>query len=68
MAQRAGVATGIVARDIDAGALQDAIDRAAAVFFSPADMAVLRGNAMAADVSWNRPAQAYRRLYEKIID
>ncbi|WP_460452153.1 glycogen synthase GlgA [Alsobacter sp. SYSU BS001988] len=68
MAQRAGVATGIVARDIDAGALQDAIDRAAAIFFSPADMAVLRGNAMAADVSWNRPAQAYRRLYEKIID
>ncbi|PSC03278.1 glycogen synthase GlgA [Alsobacter soli] len=66
VARAAGVATGIVARDIDAQSLAEALDRAAAIFALPGEMAQLRRRAMATEVSWDGPAQAYLRLYQGI--
>lgn len=64
----AGVATGIQFAPIEAAALGAAIERAFALFEDRPAWARIRANAMAADVSWERPARAYAALYRALVD
>jgi starch synthase len=61
----AGVATGIQFAPDDFPALADAIGRTIALYGDRATWRRLRGNGMAADVSWDGPAAAYARLYRE---
>jgi starch synthase len=63
----AKVATGIQFAPVTAGALGDAIRRTAALWSQQEDWAVLRRNALRADVGWGEPARAYARLYEDLL-
>jgi starch synthase len=61
----AGVATGIHFAPDDSDALIHAIGHAIALHRDKATWRRLRGNGMAADVSWDAPAAAYARLYRE---
>jgi len=61
----AGVANGI---QFGEGALRPALRRAAALWGQQAVWRKLRANAMAADVSWKRPAAQYATLYREVIE
>ncbi len=54
-------------REYTAAALLDCIDSALAYYRRPAKWRLVRRNAMAADFSWQRSAQQYVQLYERLI-
>ncbi len=63
----AGVATGIQFAPVEADALAAAIARAFALYRDPPVWRRIQTNAMAADVSWARPAAAYAALYHALV-
>ena len=62
----AGVATGLQFAPPTVEALQEAVDRAVALYHDPATMRRMRLNGMRADVSWRGPAKRYAQLYRSI--
>ena len=60
----AGVATGL---QFAPGQLRGALFRAAALWREKETWRRLQRNAMAADVSWRRPAKKYAALYKEIL-
>jgi len=62
----AGVATGFMVAPGSAAALARGIARAAALWRDPPAWARLQANAMAADVSWRRPAARYAALFREV--
>lgn len=62
----AGVATGFMVAPGSAAALARGIARAAALWRDPPAWARLQANAMAADVSWTRPAARYAALFREV--
>ena len=62
----AGVATGVQFSPVTAEALAAALRHTVALYRDPITWSVLRRNAMAADVSWARPARAYAALYRAV--
>lgn len=62
-----GVATGFVFGPTTGTALAGAVDRAFALFADGAAWDRLRRHAMTRDVGWDRPAEAYLRLYQNAI-
>jgi starch synthase len=63
----AGVATGFQFSPIDQNTLQNALQRAAAMYAQPKKWAQLQANGMAADVSWDRSAADYGNLYREMV-
>ncbi len=61
-----GTGTGFVFRDYDLAGLLWALREALAIFARPADWARVRGNAMAADFSWESSARRYADLYRAL--
>src|SRR5579871_672420 len=51
----------------DSGALLDAIQRALEVFRNKTEWTVMMKRAMAEDFSWDKPAQEYVRVYERVV-
>ncbi|WGF90650.1 glycogen synthase GlgA [Marinivivus vitaminiproducens] len=62
-----GAATGFVFAPSTAAALADAIGRALALFSEPDRWRSIQRRAMSRDVGWTRPAQAYRALYQDLL-
>ncbi|MDD5580289.1 MAG: glycogen synthase GlgA [Methylobacter sp.] len=60
-------ATGIVFNEATAGALLEAVKRAAILYNSPAIWKKLQTNAMKKDFSWKRSAEQYLALYQSIL-
>lgn len=63
----AGVATGLHFAAADAGALDDAIARAVALYREPKVWAQMQRMGMKMDVSWEKSAARYAALYRKLI-
>jgi starch synthase len=59
--------TGFCYHDQSNGTFSAAINRAVALFKTPASLDNMRKNAMSADWSWKRSAKDYLNLYHKII-
>jgi len=59
--------TGFVFEPYDPGALLETVDRALHVFHQKKAWTALRRRAMSADFSWDRSAQAYSNLYERLL-
>ncbi|RSL19381.1 glycogen synthase (ADP-glucose) [Edaphobacter aggregans] len=51
----------------DSGALLDAIQRALGVFRNKTEWTTMMKRAMAEDFSWDKPAQEYVRVYERVV-
>jgi len=51
----------------DSGALLDAIQRALEVFRNKTEWTAMMKRAMAEDFSWDKPAQEYVRVYERVV-
>jgi len=64
----AKVATGFQFAPVTADALRSALHRTAELWSRPDDWAMLRGNALRADVGWSEPAKAYARLYDDLAN
>jgi starch synthase len=64
----AGVATGFVHEADSADALRGAIARATRLFGDRAAWSAIQRQGMRADVSWNRSARRYARLYQMLIE
>ena len=62
-----GKGNGFLFVPYELSALLEAVDRALAVFHKKHDWAVLMKNAMTKDFSWERSAQAYLNLYQKLL-
>jgi starch synthase len=60
-------ATGFVFDDESAAGLATALARALAAYRRPSHWQTLMRNGMRQPVSWDRPAQAYRALYERVL-
>lgn len=52
----------------DGGALLDAIDRALAAFHNKEEWTALMKRGMAQEFSWDKPAEEYVRVYERVIE
>jgi len=63
----AGVATGFQFAPDNGAALVQAIRRAVAAFAAPDTWATMQRQGMKAEVSWDRSAQKYLRLYEALL-
>jgi len=61
-----GVATGFQFSPVDEPSLQNALQRAAALFAEPSQWSKVQLNGMAADVSWDRSATHYANLYKQL--
>ncbi len=64
---KAGRGTGFKFADYKADALTAAIDRAMGVYKQPKSFTKLVANDMAADFSWDRSAEEYQQLYNKLV-
>lgn len=64
----AGVASGVQFTPIDAGGLELALRRAAALYREPEIWRKLQENGMAADVSWRGPAREYAALFRGLVE
>jgi starch synthase len=62
----AGVATGIVMKDVSHQSLMQAVDRLCTLYPTPVWEQMQR-NGMAADVSWDASAAAYADLYQSLV-
>ncbi len=62
-----GVATGFLFSPVDQSGLESALGTARDCFADPAVWRRLQENAMAQDVSWDRSAAAYARLYRELV-
>ncbi|WP_272582753.1 glycogen synthase GlgA [Providencia sp. PROV261] len=60
-------ATGFVFNESHAADLKSAIDRALALWDSPAQWQQVQKNAMAKDVSWQKSAEAYLNIYRRVL-
>ena len=65
-AMATGVATGIQFSPIDASSLQAALSRTAKIYADPESWAMIQKSGMAQDVSWDRSARAYLKLYQSL--
>jgi starch synthase len=62
------VATGFLFSPVDQPSLEDALAHAADCFTDPALWQSLQKHGMAQDVSWDRSAAAYTRLYRELTE
>jgi len=62
-----GGGNGFKFRGYTSGALMDALQRALAAFRNPAEWGQIQQRGMAQDFSWDKPAQEYVRVYERVI-
>ncbi|MFO1032864.1 MAG: glycogen synthase GlgA [Hyphomicrobiales bacterium] len=60
------VATGFQFSPVDEPSLQNALQRAAALYAQPAQWSRMQANGMSADVAWERSAQHYADLYRSV--
>ena len=60
--------TGFVFEPYDAEAMLDAIDRGLAAYHDKRAWPEIQRRAMAMDFSWDRSAQAYSNLYQRLLD
>ncbi|HLT31147.1 MAG TPA: glycogen synthase GlgA [Myxococcaceae bacterium] len=60
--------TGIVFGEFSAGALADALQRALHVYGHPDWYRAVQERGMRQDFSWNRSAQSYTALYQRLLD
>jgi starch synthase len=67
MALAAGFASGFQFSPVSREALELALARAAAVWREPRAWRKMQKNGMALDVSWDRPAAQYARLYRELL-
>jgi starch synthase len=63
----AGVATGIQFSPVDGISLQAALTRTAALYQNKSAWQNIQARGMATDVSWDRSAAAYAKLYETVL-
>jgi starch synthase len=63
----AGVASGFHFAPADAGALEDAITRAVALYREPKIWAQMQRMGMKMDVSWEKSAARYAGLYRRLL-
>jgi starch synthase len=59
--------TGIQFTPVTRDALEAALDRTIALWSDPATWRALQSNGMAADVSWDQPAQSFEALYSALL-
>jgi starch synthase len=62
-----GSGNGFKFQGYDAGALMDAIERALGIFRNKKQWTAIMKRGMAQDFSWQKPAQEYVRIYERVI-
>lgn len=62
-----GEATGFVFNESHASDLKAAVDRALALWDSPAQWQQVQRNAMARDVSWQKSAETYLEVYRRLL-
>jgi starch synthase len=62
-----GSGNGFKFQGYDAGALMDAIERSLGVFRNKKQWTAIMKRGMAQDFSWQKPAQEYVRIYERVI-
>src|SRR5262249_7243250 len=60
--------TGIRFDALSAPALEQALERAPALYPDPAALDAVRRRGMAQDFSWDRSAQAYEALYRRLVE
>ncbi|MCP3987457.1 MAG: glycosyltransferase, partial [Actinomycetia bacterium] len=63
-----GTGTGFVFDEFRSQALSDTFDQVLATWADPYEWAVLMGNGMAQDFSWDRQSAHYVELYERILE
>ncbi len=62
-----GVATGLQFAPVDTGTLNDVIGRTFALWDDHATWSAMQQSGMKSDVSWERSAKAYTRLYQNLL-
>lgn len=67
MAKASGVGTGIQFSPVSAPALEGALRRTGALWADQPGWRKVQRNAMASDVSWQRPAAQYARLFREVV-
>jgi phosphoglucomutase len=65
-ARKAGVGTGILFSNVDAGGLKNAHDRAMQLYGNPAAWTAVQLSGMRTDVSWTRSAAEYAAIYRRL--